>query len=1019
MSVSLAVEQLHHTRLHGDDPAGLRSANDAPSRVAPRRTRSNKSERAKEIRRQLKESAMAELQMTIDAQDASATVVPQQRRTASTRLEKETIDKENKRHTRSKSPYHHPDRLASFVSMEPPKRTTSLLPNTASRMQSNLEPSLVDATVRERATPSSDTNLPPRSRSKVPLKLRQNETMISPINTTRADLPLGAKADDVTTTAACAVEDTISLPESITVARAPPPLERLESTETETTKQNRASRTERREERRERKSRTTSQKRSRSKSSSRHNKLKSHCQLAKSGGNGVISNCNTVDTTSSGGSVHLDSQPNQPQDMEQPHSRDRTTSYPSPKEEPAKKGDSPPAPPRKAPESPPNEEQPVEKSRGELLGEGRAQGHLQEGETPITSQQPPLHHVEESSRSAFVPSTSTPGGRWESDTMLQLELVSHAVPSHPGIVVSTSTRRKSRPPSRTSSINSNATEATIPMSNPPSRGYVSKRRIHGSFSESTMTLNDSSPESNVLTSPPAEPTESVVRPVKAHTTSASFPAPVSKSSRETYTPPLSPFFRSHLPRRAVSAERRPPMASPTKQQQQEQQQQQQQAKPQRGRKIISGIRKSFSFSSGKKSNDGKDDAGSALVKGKEGKKNSDWENSPALAKFLKRTPNHHMHPPPSPANTERTGRTVSTASTEQSDVSNLSCFNDSPVPSRHGMVRNMDHVRDGTTTTAAESNQSMRLFNLSRLRGEFDKPRVGLEQDRIVDDVGQHQRHPLGPGRMIDPHILIQAASVAVDPDSMLAAHFQKARRRAELKARAPTQPMDDEASDIVSTAQNDARSTPGRSKSTSSASGRSTTQNDKKHHKRNLTLTVSFDRVMIREYERCVGDNPAVSSGPPIGLGWNYMQARECSVDFFETSMRAPPPRTRKDFFLPAQKRFYILLDQWGFSVQDICRAKDEASEIRYQRQVSVLGNPELQMQVTQKAEVVAAAAAAAFKKKEKKSGISSKSNNTNRTTPQPMSIPLVSPIPSKDRWATSSVTANNYPLAPLDVTA
>jgi hypothetical protein len=101
----------------------------------------------------------------------------------------------------------------------------------------------------------------------------------------------------------------------------------------------------------------------------------------------------------------------------------------------------------------------------------------------------------------------------------------------------------------------------------------------------------------------------------------------------------------------------------------------------------------------------------------------------------------------------------------------------------------------------------------------------------------------------------------------------------------------------------------------------------------------VDFESVVIREYERDLGDNPAVSSGPPIGLGWAYLPSVRVDIDFYEANVRKPAPRTRKDFFLTPQKRFHLLLDEWGFSVTAICRAKDQASEVRYQRQMSVFG--------------------------------------------------------------------------------
>ena len=33
----------------------------------------------------------------------------------------------------------------------------------------------------------------------------------------------------------------------------------------------------------------------------------------------------------------------------------------------------------------------------------------------------------------------------------------------------------------------------------------------------------------------------------------------------------------------------------------------------------------------------------------------------------------------------------------------------------------------------------------------------------------------------------------------------------------------------------------------------------------------VKFTDVTVRSYELCMGDNPSVSSGPPIGLDWVY----------------------------------------------------------------------------------------------------------------------------------------------------
>jgi hypothetical protein len=49
-------------------------------------------------------------------------------------------------------------------------------------------------------------------------------------------------------------------------------------------------------------------------------------------------------------------------------------------------------------------------------------------------------------------------------------------------------------------------------------------------------------------------------------------------------------------------------------------------------------------------------------------------------------------------------------------------------------------------------------------------------------------------------------------------------------------------------------------------------------HHK-----VVSFSNVSVREYSRVVGDNPCVSSGPPLAIGWKYNKRGKTDIDSFE----------------------------------------------------------------------------------------------------------------------------------------
>jgi hypothetical protein len=45
----------------------------------------------------------------------------------------------------------------------------------------------------------------------------------------------------------------------------------------------------------------------------------------------------------------------------------------------------------------------------------------------------------------------------------------------------------------------------------------------------------------------------------------------------------------------------------------------------------------------------------------------------------------------------------------------------------------------------------------------------------------------------------------------------------------------------------------------------------------------VSFQSVTVRYYNRILSDNPAVSKGPSVGIGWNYGNEKTMSVDEWE----------------------------------------------------------------------------------------------------------------------------------------
>lgn len=99
----------------------------------------------------------------------------------------------------------------------------------------------------------------------------------------------------------------------------------------------------------------------------------------------------------------------------------------------------------------------------------------------------------------------------------------------------------------------------------------------------------------------------------------------------------------------------------------------------------------------------------------------------------------------------------------------------------------------------------------------------------------------------------------------------------------------------------------------------------------------VAFGTVTIREYDRAISDNPAVSAGTPIGLDWSYSEPSVFLVDHYETRMRKFGPRTRKDFYLTPEQRFHMLLDDWCFSMEEIASARRNAAYAKHLRQISL----------------------------------------------------------------------------------
>lgn len=102
----------------------------------------------------------------------------------------------------------------------------------------------------------------------------------------------------------------------------------------------------------------------------------------------------------------------------------------------------------------------------------------------------------------------------------------------------------------------------------------------------------------------------------------------------------------------------------------------------------------------------------------------------------------------------------------------------------------------------------------------------------------------------------------------------------------------------------------------------------------KSLKKSVSFHQVEIREYERIVGDNPAVSAGNAVSLAWQHHSSAAISFSEYEASR--PPRRTPQEFQMPARVR-HLLLKETGATDQEMNQAHYQIKKTQQHRRASV----------------------------------------------------------------------------------
>ena len=96
---------------------------------------------------------------------------------------------------------------------------------------------------------------------------------------------------------------------------------------------------------------------------------------------------------------------------------------------------------------------------------------------------------------------------------------------------------------------------------------------------------------------------------------------------------------------------------------------------------------------------------------------------------------------------------------------------------------------------------------------------------------------------------------------------------------------------------------------------------------------SVSWSKIMINHHAIVLGDNPSVSSGPPVALGPEVLHMDSISVLDYEASR--PPRREKYQMALPRMIREDMLKNE-GYGRADFRDAEEEIRRIKKHRQAS-----------------------------------------------------------------------------------
>ena len=94
-----------------------------------------------------------------------------------------------------------------------------------------------------------------------------------------------------------------------------------------------------------------------------------------------------------------------------------------------------------------------------------------------------------------------------------------------------------------------------------------------------------------------------------------------------------------------------------------------------------------------------------------------------------------------------------------------------------------------------------------------------------------------------------------------------------------------------------------------------------------------SFGKVSTREYNIIPGDNPSVGMGPPLSLGWKFVDLEDIDVEEHHHRNLRHDRKNMGHLVLNSYKRKKILFYEWGFNEEEIELSTRLAHKVKMQR--------------------------------------------------------------------------------------